>query len=246
MQQQPEDTATRALSDQDFDFTIFESWSARKLVNWAIHSFFPRVALTCSLSVDDTVLAHMIQEINPSVPIIFIDTGFHFDETLELRDRLTELWGWNLVEYRPRLSIEEQDRLFGPELYTRQPDQCCALRKVEPMRRALAGLTAWISGLRRSQAANRAAIGKVERHLLENDRAVLKVNPLADWHSAQLWEYVRSEGIPYNPLYAQHYRSIGCKPCTKPVRPGEPQRLGRWPKMTKTECGLHTFTRRCR
>ncbi len=205
------------------------------VLEWAMRTFPGRAGLTCSFSGAGVVLAHMISRIDPTVPVIFLDTGFHFPETYAFKDQFTAQYPINLVEFKPLTDC-------GP-LYETDTDACCNIRKVEPMQRAVAGLDAWITALRRDQSDTRSSIDVLEYHIVD-DRPVVKVLPLAHWTRKEVWDYILGNGIPYHPLLDQGYSSIGCQPCTRPTRPGEDERAGRWAGQGKTECGLHTFTRK--
>jgi phosphoadenosine phosphosulfate reductase len=190
-----------------------------------------------SVQHEGVVIAHMLRRIAPETPILFIDTGYHFPETLAYRDQLVEQFGFpirNLTSVMPRAEFVAK---HGDDLYDRDPDLCCKINKVEPMQLALRGVRAWINGRRRDQAATRTRMPIVER--LQD--GIVKVNPLANWVSRDTWRYLTEHGIPTHPLFEQGYTSIGCFPCTRPVLPGEDERAGRWAGKNKTECGLHTF-----
>lgn len=212
-----------------------------EIIQWALDRYVPRVGLTCSFSGAGVVLAHLISQFAPTVPVIFLNTGFHFPETLAFRDQFVAEYGINLVELTPD---PDQPELQVEQLYATDPDRCCHLRKVEPMMRALDGLDAWITALRRDQSETRSAVEVLEYHETESGRPLVKVLPLARWDRSQVWSYIMTNGIPYHPLLDQGYKSIGCWPCTRPVGQGEPERAGRWSGQVKTECGLHTFTKR--
>lgn len=220
--------------------------SPEALLEWTVERFGTRAGLTCSFGGAGLVLAHMLSSIAPQTPVIFLDTDFLFPETVALKDEFTRRYGINLVELHPLLTPAEQAAQYGERLWESNPDQCCALRKVEPMERALQGVDAWIAGLRREQSATRAGIAPLEYHELPDGRPVLKVLPLADWDKRQVWKYIHQHALPYNPLLDQGYTSIGCTHCTRAVKPGEDERAGRWSGSGKTECGLHTFTRPAR
>ena len=203
-----------------------------QVITWTLERF-PRTALTVSFGGGGVVLAHMLSRIDARVPVLFLDTGFHFPETLAFKARFAADYGLNVVDLTPATDP-------GP-LYQTDPDRCCWIRKVEPLQRALAGFDAWISGVRSEQSTERAAIDVLERH--ESDgHPVLKVFPLAAWSREDVWRYIREEGLPHHPLLDQGYTSIGCWPCTRPTQLGEHERAGRWAGTGKTECGLHTFT----
>jgi phosphoadenosine phosphosulfate reductase len=203
------------------------------ILTWTFATFPGRTALTVSFGAGGVVLAHLISRIDRRVPVIFLDTGFHFPETYAFKQRFAERYGLNLVELRPRTDP-------GP-LYQTDPDGCCWIRKVEPLERAIVGFDAWISAVRQDHSDTRAATEVVEYHELAG-RPLVKVFPLAHWSRADVWRYIREHEVPYHPLHDQGYASIGCWPCTRPVAPGEPERAGRWSGTTKRECGLHTFT----
>ena len=208
-----------------------------RILSWACDRFRPDVMLTCSFQHDGVVLAHMLHGIAPDVPVVFINTGFHFPETLAYRDEILRRFGLNLVELHPIMPRAEFAERHGLDLYARSPDLCCHINKVEPLRQYLPGIRAWINGRRRDQASTRHAIAAVEAY----QDGLYKVNPLASWTSRDTFYYLERHGIPLHPLFEQGYASIGCAPCTRPVLPGEQERDGRWAGQAKTECGLHTF-----
>jgi phosphoadenosine phosphosulfate reductase len=207
--------------------------SAEQVLQWAITTFRDKVALTVSFGGGGVVLAHLVSRIDRRVPVLFLDTGFHFPETVAFKNGFVARYGLKLIELRPRFEP-------GP-LYKTDPDRCCAIRKVEPMQRALAGFDAWITALRRDQSDTRRATEVLERHAV-NGRTILKVMPLAHWTREDVWRYIREHDVPYHPLLDQGYSSIGCWPCTRPILAGESERAGRWSGTGKTECGLHTFS----
>jgi phosphoadenosine phosphosulfate reductase len=202
-------------------------------LRWTLETFPGKAALTVSFGGGGVVLAHLISRIDRTVPVIFLDTGFHFPETYAFKRQFVERYGLNLVEVKPLTDP-------GP-LYKTDPDRCCAIRKVEPLSRAIAGFDAWISAVRQDQSATRASTDLVEYHKVDG-RPIVKVFPLAHWGRADVWRYIRDNDVPYHPLLDQGYSSIGCWPCTRPTAPGEAERAGRWSGTRKTECGLHTFT----
>ncbi|MGH8874234.1 MAG: phosphoadenylyl-sulfate reductase [Acidimicrobiia bacterium] len=212
--------------------------STDELIIWALHR--PgRAAISCGFQASGLALLHMVRRYEPDIPVLFVDTGYHFPETLAFRDRLVREWELNLVDARPQLDVAEQEAHFGL-LHRTDPDRCCALRKVEPLYRALGGFDVWFTGLRRDQAPTRAAAGRVERRLLPSGRVIDKVNPLADWTFDEVRDYLAVHDIPHHPLYDRGYPSIGCAPCTeRPADPDNP-RSGRWGGV-KLECGIHTL-----
>ena len=196
--------------------------------------------ITCSFQAEDVVVLHLLRERVPDVPVLFLDTGYHFAETYEYRDRMTQEWSLNLVNVLPEKTIEQQESEFGI-LYGEQPTRCCQLRKVEPLMRSLEPFDIWFTGLRREQSPTRKNLKKVEQHRLPSGKTLLKVSPLADWTWAQVWEYTGKHGLTYLPQYDRGYSSIGCEPCTAiPDDPANP-RSGRW-SGKKLECGIHTFS----
>jgi phosphoadenosine phosphosulfate reductase len=176
------------------------------------------------------------------LPVLFLDTGYHFPQTYEYRDRMTRQWSLNLVNVLPAQTVAEQESAFGI-LYRDEPTRCCQLRKVEPLMRALQPFDIWFTGLRREQSPTRKNLKKVELHRLPSGKTLWKVNLLADWNWEQVWQYANVNGIPHLPQYDEGYLSIGCQPCTAlPSDPNNP-RSGRW-GGTKLECGMHTFSMR--
>lgn len=213
----------------------FEQLSAEELIAWAVEKF-PNITLACSFGAEDVVLVDMLQKISPSSDIFYLDTDFHFTETYETRDRLEAHYNVKFVQVKPNLTPEEQAAKHGDELWKSDPNACCGIRKVEPLVQILGKYDAWITGIRRDQAPTRANAKKVE---YDYKFGLMKFNPLASWTSDDVWNYIRSNHIIYNPLHDNHYPSIGCSYCTRQVMPGEDPRAGRWSGNEKTECGLH-------
>jgi len=229
----PSDEALRALS------ASFESKQPQDVVAFALERYSPRIILACSFGAEDVALVDMIHRLNPRIPLFYLDTDFLFTETYALRDRLVEKYGLlpeQVVQVKSLLTPAAQAAEYGEALWSRDPDQCCRLRKVEPLTRMLAGYDAWITGIRRDQAPTRAEAGLVEWDRKFN---LVKFNPLAKWTSTDVWTYLRLYEVPYNPLHDRNYPSIGCTYCTSPVLPGEDPRSGRWKDRSKIECGLH-------
>lgn len=196
--------------------------------------------ITCSFQAEDMVVLDMARKLRPEIPVLFLETGYHFAETYAYRDRYAQEWNLQLVNLMPKLTVVEQESQFG-KLYQSEPTKCCNLRKVEPLFRGLAGYEVWLTGLRREQSPSRANLQQVETHVLPDGKALLKVSPLAGWTNKDVWAYVKANGIEPLPLYDQGYTSIGCEPCTaKPFDPDNP-RSGRW-GGNKLECGIHTFS----
>jgi phosphoadenosine phosphosulfate reductase len=212
-----------------------EGKPAEEIVRWAAETFGERFCVTSSMA--DAVLAHVVSRVMPGVDVLFLDTGLHFEETLRIRDTVARTLPVNVRSIRPRLSVGQQDGLYGPRLFARRPDECCALRKVEPLERALEPYDAWAAGLRRDESPTRANTPVVT---YEASRGKVKVNPLAAWTQADVDGYIARYDVPVNPLIKQGYASIGCWPCTRRTKAGEDPRAGRWPMFDKTECGLHS------
>jgi phosphoadenosine phosphosulfate reductase len=225
-----------------------EGQSPEAVLRWGIEHFHNQplepgqdetrrgLALATGFGPEGVVLMHMASRLAPDLTIFYTDTDLLFQETYELRDALAARLGVSFTRVHSGLSLEAQAEQYGPQLWARDPDQCCALRKVAPLRRFLRTRQAWISAIRRDQTANRAAAG-----LVEWDRAngLVKLNPLAAWKAGQVWSYVLDHKLPYNPLHDQGYPSIGCWPCTRAVAAGADPRSGRWAGKNKTECGIH-------
>jgi phosphoadenosine phosphosulfate reductase len=200
------------------------------------------VCLTSSFQAEDVAVLHLLRKRIPDVPVLFLDTGYHFPQTYEYRDWLAREWSLNLVNVLPKQTVAEQESAFGI-LYQSDPTLCCQLRKVEPLAGALQPFDVWFTGLRREQSPTRKNLKKVELHRLPTGKTLWKVSLLADWNWHQVWDYLRANAIRHLPLYDKGYLSIGCQPCTAlPTDPNNP-RSGRW-GGTKLECGIHTFSRR--
>ena len=223
----------KAVSDS------FEARQPQDMLAYAIEKYHPQIVLACSFGAEDVVLVDMVHRINPNVPLFYLDTDFLFPETYTTRDRVIERYGLQPAQVIPVKSLltpQQQVNVYGDRLWERDPDQCCQLRKVEPLTRILKNYDAWITGIRRDQAPSRATAGLIE---WDQKFELVKVNPLARWTWADVWTYIKVYEVPYNPLHDQNYPSIGCTYCTAPVAPGDDPRAGRWKNFTKTECGLH-------
>jgi phosphoadenosine phosphosulfate reductase len=193
--------------------------------------------LTCSFQAEDVLLLHLVRELRPEIPILFLDTGYHFAETYAYRDRITADWKLNLINLLPARTVMEQELEHGL-LYQTAPDRCCALRKIEPLFAAVANYKIWLTGLRREQARSRAALEEIADFTLPSGVTVRKLSPFADWTTRDVWQSCTLYGIPLLPLYDVGYTSIGCEPCTTtPTDPNDP-RSGRWAGH-KIECGIH-------
>ncbi|WP_051681582.1 phosphoadenylyl-sulfate reductase [Cellulomonas sp. HZM] len=207
----------------------------KEILAWAARTFGQDVVVASSMG--DEILVHMAAKAAPGIDVVFLDTGYHFAETLGTRDYYAEFTDVTLRTILPLATVEQQDAEHGPRLHDRDPNLCCALRKVEPLERALAPYTAWVTGMRREDAPTRTDISVVG---WDDKRHMVKLNPLAAWTQEQVDEYVEAEHVVLNPLRQVGYTSIGCAPCTRAVAPGEDPRAGRWSGTSKTECGLHT------
>ncbi len=207
---------------------------AEAVIEWAVERFGDRFCVTSSMA--DGVLAHLASRVAPGIDVIFLDTGLHFPQTLRVRDTVAGTMPVRLLSIRPQRTVGQQDGEYGPRLFAREPDSCCALRKVEPLERALVDYDAWGAGVRRSETAARADVREVD---YDAGRGKVKLAPLARWTDADVAAYIERYDVPVNELFGQGYRSIGCWPCTNKVKPGEDPRAGRWAAFDKTECGLN-------
>ena len=201
-----------------------------EVLRWAVDRFSPRFAITASMQ--DTVLLHMISRVDRDVPVVFLDTGYHFPETIGTADAAEAVYDLNLLRIRPQLTVEQQDEAFGPRLYERDPDLCCRMRKVKPLEAAMRGYDAWASGVRRDDSNSRSTARLVE---WDERKGKVKINPLVAWSQAQIDEYIAANGVLVNPLMSEGYGSVGCSTCTLPGAGRE----GRWSGQNKVECGLH-------
>ncbi len=214
-----------------------EGKTPQEILQWAAGQYQPGLTLACSFGgPSGMVLLDMIMQIDRAVEVFYLDTDFLFPETYRLRDAVAKKYAFQPVGYMSLITPVEQAAKYGDALWGRDPDKCCAIRKVEPNERALAGKRAWISGIRRDQTKQRANMDIVE---WDEKFGLVKVNPLANWTEALVWKYILDNGVPYNELHDKNYPSIGCTNCTKAVMPGEDPRSGRWQGFDKTECGLH-------
>jgi phosphoadenosine phosphosulfate reductase len=215
-----------------------EQAPAAEILRWAVRAL-PRFAVTSSFGADSGVLLHLLATVDPHVPVLFLETGLHFPETLRYRRELaTHLGLTDVRDLRPELTVARQARQFGAGLYLRDPDSCCALRKVAPLDRALSEFDGWATGVRRSQTAARSET-PVLAAVTRGGRTLVKVAPLAGWSDEDITAHLRRHGLPRHPLADLGYPSIGCAPCTRPVDPSQDARAGRWAATAKTECGIH-------
>ncbi len=214
----------------------FEERSHEELIAYAINEFNKDIAFACSFGMEDVCIVDMIAKVAPDTNIFYLDTGVFFKETYELIERLKKRYGIKFECVKALMSLEEQADKYGPELWKKDPDLCCKIRKVEPLKRKLATVKAWVTGIRREQAPTRANAKTVE---WDDKFCIVKFNPLVRWTAKDVLGYVMGHGIPYNPLHDKGYPSIGCEPCTAPIKAGEDPRSGRWKGFEKKECGLH-------
>ncbi|MFJ2946022.1 phosphoadenylyl-sulfate reductase [Streptomyces sp. NPDC087226] len=215
--------------------TELEEAPALEILRWAVDTFGSRLCVTSSM--EDAVVAHLAARVAPGVDVVFLDTGYHFPETIGTRDAVDAVLDVNLVTLLPRQTVAEQDAEYGPELHRRDPDRCCGLRKVQPLEEGLARYDAWVTGLRRFDSPERAGTPVVD---WDAGRRKVKVSPIARWTREDVDTYIAEHGVLVNPLLSDGYGSVGCAPCTRRLLPGEDARAGRWTGSAKTECGLHT------
>jgi phosphoadenosine phosphosulfate reductase len=211
-----------------------EDASAQEIIRWATDAFGTRICVTSSMT--DAVIIHLASSVRPGIDVVFLDTGYHFPETVGTRDAVEAVYPITLVNVTPTRTVAEQDAELGPRLYGRNPDLCCYLRKVEPLERSLTNYDAWITGVRRDETNNRRQAQVVE---WDDRREMVKVNPIVSWSSKQVDDFIAEQGILVNPLVYDGYPSIGCSTCTLRVEPGADPRSGRWAGTGKTECGIH-------
>ena len=207
---------------------------AEVIIEWAVATFGERFCITSSMG--DAVLADLAAKVAPGIDVVFLDTGYHFAETIGTRDAVEATLPVNLVTVRPEQSVAEQDATYGKDLFLRDPDLCCALRKVAPLKDALTEYDAWATGLRRQETHNRVIAPVIG---WDDAKRKVKVSPLARWTDDEVDRYIAENGVLVNPLQYDGYPSIGCFPCTRRVAPGEDPRSGRWAGSSKTECGIH-------
>ncbi len=221
----------------------FSGLPTEKILGWAWTRFGARAVIGTSFQGAGLVMMHLAQRHELPFPVFTLDTGLLFPETVELKRRLEDFFGRRIESLEPDLTLAEQADIHGPELWRHNPDLCCTVRKVLPLRDKLTELDCWITGLRRQQSDTRARIGLLEVYVADepSGREIVKLNPMANWSREAVWQYIQEHRIPYNPLHDQGYRSIGCGPCTRKTANGEGERAGRWTGFNKVECGIHTF-----
>ncbi|MFF3644305.1 phosphoadenylyl-sulfate reductase [Streptomyces sp. NPDC002564] len=231
-QQRLTDDQSKALAEEAG--RELEDATALEILQWAADTFGPRFCVTSSM--EDAVVAHLASRALPGVDVVFLDTGYHFPETIGTRDAVEAVLDVNVITLTPRQTVAEQDAEHGPKLHDRNPDLCCALRKVAPLEDGLAGYAAWATGLRRDESPTRANTPVVG---WDEKRRKIKISPIARWTQDDVDAYVTEHGILTNPLLMDGYGSVGCAPCTRRLLAGEDARAGRWSGNAKTECGIH-------
>ncbi|MBA4147968.1 MAG: phosphoadenylyl-sulfate reductase [Verrucomicrobia bacterium] len=229
-----------AISELDEAFNVS---STAEILAWSWKQFGERAGIGTSFQGAGLVMMHIAKECGLQFPVFTLDTGLLFPETLDLKKRLEGFFGFSIESLVPDLTVEQQEEAQGPELWKTNPDLCCAMRKVQPLRDKLSDLDCWITGLRRQQSDTRSSIGIIELYAFDEaaGKDIIKLNPMANWAREDVWKYIQQHKIPYNPLHDQGYRSIGCAPCTQKSGSGENERAGRWTGFNKVECGIHTF-----
>ncbi len=213
------------------------------VLRWAWERFGQRAAIGTSFQGAGLVMIDIARQAGLEFPVFTLDTGLLFPETIELKARLESFFGFQIEPLVPDLTVEQQADAMGPELWKRDPDLCCTMRKVVPLQNKLSDLDCWITGLRRQQSDSRAETGLIELYVFDEaaGRDNEKLNPMAAWSRDAIWKHIHDRKIPYNPLHDRGYRSIGCQPCTSKSVGGDHERAGRWTGFNKVECGIHTF-----
>ena len=224
----------------------FQDGDTEKILRWAWGRFGLKAGIGTSFQGAGLVMIDLARKSGLDFPIFTIDTGYLFPETVELKSRLEKFFGKTIEALVPDLSVDQQDASFGAELWKRDPDMCCTMRKVVPLQSKLADLDCWITGLRREQSDTRADIAFIELYTFDPNtgREIVKLNPMAAWSRKAVWDYLKANNVPYNPLHDQGYKSIGCLPCTAKASDPQNERAGRWTGFNKVECGIHTFMAR--
>lgn len=214
----------------------WDSKPPQDILRWAVAEFYPKLTMATAFGPEGNCIIHMLAEIEPRVRIFNLETGYQFEETLEVREKIKRKYGIEIEYVRPETTVEEYEAEYGGPLYVIRPDQCCLDRKILPLRRAVVGYDAWISAIRKDQTKDRGQASVIE---WDAKFELIKVNPLLSWTKKDVWNFIAKNDIPYNPLHDRGYPSVGCWPCTAPVGEGEDDRAGRWRGTGKKECGLH-------
>ena len=231
--------ATTPIADEWTDInTQLAEATPRQVIEWAVERFYPRLTMATAFGPEGCILLHLLSEVEPRVRVFNLDTGYQFPETLELRDRIAERYGIEVEMVRPETTVAEYEARHGGPLYVANSDQCCYDRKIVPLRRALVGYDAWITAIRADQSSHRAAAPIVGP---DPKFGLVKVNPLLRWTKRDVWAFIVTNDVPYNPLHDRGYPSIGCWPCTRAAATDQDERAGRWAGQAKSECGLHSL-----
>ena len=215
---------------------VAEAWSQQQTLQWAFKTYGSKIAVASAFGPEGIVLLDLSASVSRDFRVFTVDTGYLFPETLELARKVEIRYGIHVERVEASVTTEAQTNLYGPQLWARDPDQCCQVRKVEPLRKKLGELRAWVTAIRRDQTPARKSAGRVQWDTIFN---LVKVNPLVDWTEKMVWSYIHEHRLDYNPLHDRNYSSIGCVHCTRPVQEEENSRAGRWSGFTKLECGLH-------
>ena len=234
----PNEPPASLLAELSAASELLETETPEAILRWAADRFAPKLTMATAFGPEGMVIIQMLSDIAPGTSIFNLDTGYQFQETLELRDRVVERYGIEVEMKSSGISVEEYERQHGGPIYQSNPNQCCHDRKIKVLHSAIEGMDAWISAIRRDQSPDRARAPIVG---WDKKFRLVKVNPLANWTKQDVWKRITDQDIPYNPLHDQGYSSIGCWPCTRAVLMGEDERAGRWSGTMKTECGLHSL-----
>ncbi len=218
--------------------SLLEEASPEETLRWAFGEFQEGVTIATGFGAEGVALIDMAVRINPHADVFFLDTYFLFPETYDLRRRLEDRYQIEIRVFKTEITPDQQELRFGPKLWSTNPDLCCRLRKLEPLKDALRGRRAWITAIRQNQTLERSNARVIE---WDYQWQIVKINPLVRWSKQQVWEYIAKNDVPYNPLHDRGYPSIGCTHCTQPVREGEDDRAGRWSGRAKKECGMHAM-----
>ena len=226
------------VSEQTFSqiSSRFEDSTPQDILRWAADNYHPRLCMATAFGAEGCVILSMLAEIQPDVYVFNLDTGYQFEETKQMINVINERYGILVHTISAEESTQAMEERFGGPIYNSNPEECCRIRKVEPLKRAVKGWAAWITAIRREQTGTRANAGIVE---WDNKFQLVKINPLANWTKKRLWEYITERNVPYNPLHDQGFPSIGCWPCTRAIQRGEDDRAGRWTNFRRKECGIH-------
>lgn len=239
----PTDTEGRLILTPELEAELaaksaeLESASPQEILQWTSERFAPKFTMATAFGPEGMVIMHMLAEVAPQTPIFNLDTGYQFKETLELREKVLQRYGIAVELKRPELSVEDYEKLNGGPVYLHDPNRCCLERKLRVQEKAIAGMHAWASAIRRDQSEDRANAPIVG---WDKKFRLVKVSPLANWTKKKVWDFIVKHDVPYNPLHDEGFTSIGCRPCTRAIQIGEDERAGRWSGFAKKECGLHT------